>query len=124
MSDREAANSPEPQAAEPLNLPYSFAKRHGVLLQANGQHPQVLCRSGVAPLALAEVQRLISGDLHFQSVDNETFDRLLAAHYDRSQVGASMMQDIGDDADLQDIAGSLPEPEDLLESEDDAPIIP
>ncbi|MEZ5451636.1 MAG: type II secretion system ATPase GspE [Thiothrix sp.] len=123
MSDREAANSPEPQAAEPLNLPYSFAKRHGVLLQANGQHPQVLCRSGVAPLALAEVQRLISGDLHFQPVDNETFDRLLATHYDRSQVGASMMQDIGDDADLQDIAGSLPEPEDLLESEDDAPII-
>lgn len=105
------------------NLPYSFAKRHGVLLQLNAQQPQVVCRTGVSALALAEVQRLLDADLHFHSVDNETFDRLLAAHYDRSQVGASMMQDIGDDADLQDIAGSLPEPEDLLESEDDAPII-
>ena len=33
------------------------------------------------------------------------------------------MQDLGDEADLNDIAESLPEPEDLLESEDDAPII-
>lgn len=115
--------SAEEPLSTPLNLPYSFAKRHGVLLQTSGQHPQVLCRSGVTALALAEVQRLIPDGLHFQSVDSETFDRLLAAHYDRSQVGASMMQDIGDDADLQDIAGSLPEPEDLLESEDDAPII-
>ncbi|MFN3786190.1 MAG: ATPase, T2SS/T4P/T4SS family, partial [Thiothrix sp.] len=105
------------------SLPYSFAKRHGVLLQMTAQNPQVVCRHGVAMLALAEVQRFVEADLHFHSVDNETFDRLLAAHYDRSQVGASMMQDIGDDADLQDIAGSLPEPEDLLESEDDAPII-
>ena len=104
-------------------LPYSFAKRHGVLLQNNGSHPHVLCRNGITPLALAEVQRFIAGDLRFQVVDAENFDRLLAAHYDRNQVGASMMQDIGDDADLQDIAGSLPEPEDLLESEDDAPII-
>jgi general secretion pathway protein E len=107
----------------PRDLPYSFAKRHGILLQTDGAHPQVLYRSGISPLALAEVQRYLAGDLHFQRTDAETFDRLLAAHYDRNQVGASMMQDIGDDADLQDIAGSLPEPEDLLESEDDAPII-
>ncbi|MEB4591822.1 type II secretion system ATPase GspE [Candidatus Thiothrix sp. Deng01] len=125
MSAREAT-APDTQVAEPaeaLSLPYSFAKRHGILLQTGVAHPQALCRNGVTPLALTEVQRLVNGELHFQSVDNETFDRLLAAHYDRSQVGASMMQDIGDDADLQDIAGSLPEPEDLLESEDDAPII-
>ncbi|WGZ95926.1 MAG: type II secretion system ATPase GspE [Candidatus Thiothrix putei] len=123
MNAKAALDTVENADKVELNLPYSFAKRHGILLQTNGTHPQVLCRVGVTPLALAEVQRLCHTDLTFQSVDNETFDRLLAAHYDRSQVGASMMQDIGDDADLQDIAGSLPEPEDLLESEDDAPII-
>ena len=105
------------------SLPYSFAKRHGVLLQINDDNTQVLCRAGVTPLAIAEVQRAIAGDLQFQIIDTEAFERLLANQYDRGQVGASMMQDIGDDADLQDIAGSLPEPEDLLESEDDAPII-
>jgi general secretion pathway protein E len=104
-------------------LPYSFAKRHGILLQPSTGQVVVQCRVGVTPTALAEVQRFVPAELHFQSVDAETFERLLTTHYDRSQVGASMMQDIGDDADLQDIAGSLPEPEDLLESEDDAPII-
>ena len=64
--------SAEEPLSTPLKLPYSFAKRHGVLLQTSGQHPQVLCRSGVTALALAEVQRLIPDGLHFQSVDSET----------------------------------------------------
>lgn len=107
-----------------IELPYSFAKRHGVILQQdNNQQYHVLHRSGISPQAIVEIQRQIQADIPFQQVDAETFDRLLAAHYDRSQVGAAMIQDIGDDADLEDIAGSLPEPEDLLESEDDAPII-
>ena len=120
----EAVSSVELTPVPIRELPYSFAKRHGVLLQ-EGAHGavNVLCRTGLTPLALAEVQRFIPGTLHVQAVDAENFDRMLAAHYDRSQVGAAMIQDIGDDADLQDIAGSLPEPEDLLESEDDAPII-
>lgn len=108
-------------------LPYSFAKRHGVLLQNTSDGATdgaiVQCRQGVSALALAEVQRLVEGELHFCPVDNETFDRLLAAHYERSQVGSLMMQEIDEAVDLQDIAGSLPEPEDLLESADDAPII-
>ena len=52
--------------AEALSsLPYSFAKRHGVLLQINDDNTQVLCRAGVTPLAIAEVQRAIAGDLQF-----------------------------------------------------------
>lgn len=119
MSDIHTSVETAPQR----ELPYSFAKRHGVLLQSGGHGINVLCRSGLTPLAVAEVQRFIPGQLHFHTVSAEEFDRMLASHYDRSQVGAAMIQDIGDDADLQDIAGSLPEPEDLLESEDDAPII-
>ncbi len=114
----------EIQTSPLKDLPYSFAKRHGVLLQNGNDGVNVQCRLGVTPLALVEVQRFVSGALHFHTVDAETFDRLLAAHYDRSQAGAaSMIQDLGDEVDLQDIAGSLAEPEDLLESQDDAPII-
>ncbi|WP_287600726.1 type II secretion system ATPase GspE [Thiothrix sp.] len=112
------------QPTAPLkDLPYSFAKRHGVLLQNTSGGATVQCRQGVSALALAEVQRLVAGELHFHAVDTESFDRLLAAHYERSQVGSLMIQEIDEDVDLQDIAGSLPEPEDLLESADDAPII-
>ena len=34
-----------------------------------------------------------------------------------------LMGDLGEDTDLLSIAQALPEPEDLLDSEDDAPII-
>ncbi len=119
----------EPVAAEaelaPANLrvelPYAFAKRHGIL--QDEQDDLLLCREGLKPEVLMEVQRNLGGNLRFQQVDVPTFERQLALRYDRSQSGAAMMQDLGDEADLNDIAESLPEPEDLLESQDDAPII-
>ena len=105
-----------------LELPYAFAKRHGIL-QDEKAVGLLLCREGLQPEIVMEVQRMLPGTLQFQQVDIPTFDRLLAMRYDRSQTGAAMMQDLGDEADLNDIAESMPEPEDLLESEDDAPII-
>lgn len=113
-------DSIEPQVS--VELPYAFAKRHGIL-QDEHDDLLLLCREGLKPEVLMEVQRSLGGELRFQQVDVPTFDRMLALRYDRSQTGAAMMQDLGDEADLNDIAESMPEPEDLLESEDDAPII-
>jgi general secretion pathway protein E len=104
------------------NLPYAFAKRHGIL-QDEENPVQLFCREGLRPEVLMEVQRSIPGELQIEQIDTNAFERMLAMRYDRSQTGAAMMQDLGDEADLNDIAESLPEPEDLLESEDDAPII-
>ena len=105
-----------------LNLPYAFAKRHGVLLD-EAEPDLLLCRERLEPQVLMEIQRSLPVRLRFKRVDTPTFERLLALRYDRSQTGAAVMQDLGDEADLSDIAESLSEPEDLLESEDDAPII-
>lgn len=110
------------ETVEILEIPYAFAKRHGVLWR-DITLPTLVCREPIVITALAEVQRHYSGAFEVEAVDGETFNRLLAQSYDRSQVGSEVMQDIGDTLDLNDIAGALPEPEDLLESEDDAPII-
>lgn len=120
-AELDTLESPEEEIARP-ELPYAFAKRHGVLQDENDD-TLLLCKEGLKPAVLMEVQRSLPGELRFQQVDMPTFDRMLAMRYDRSQTGAAMMQDLGDEADLNDIAESLPEPEDLLESEDDAPII-
>lgn len=104
------------------DIPYAFAKRHGVLWQ-DENHQVLVCRQGVEAPAIAEVTRYTEQDFGVELVTVEAFDRLLAMQYDRSEAGASVMQDIGDDVDLNDVADALPEPEDLLESEDDAPII-
>ena len=115
-----AVPSEDTVAAQPL--PYAFAKRHGVLLDQD-EEGVLLYRERLKPAVLMEVQRNLKAVPRLKKVDANTFEQRLAASYDRSGAGEAMMQDFGDEVDLSDIAESLPEPEDLLESEDDAPII-
>ena len=107
------------------NFPYSFAKRNGVvLLRATDGKQIVHYKKGLTPTIANEVQRFLKEKPVFQFMEDDEFEHQLARQYDNSGAGASaMMNDLGDELDLADVADSLPEPEDLLESEDDAPII-
>lgn len=107
------------------DFPYLFAKRNGVVLDVTEEGDQVaFFRSKLTPTVANEVCRFLGQKVAFKPLENEAFDALLARHYDRSSDGArAMMDDMGDEFDLHDIADSMPEPEDLLEAEDDAPII-
>ena len=108
-----------------LDLPYSFAKRNGVVLQRGKDNELVVhYKQGLKPAIANEVNRFLKSKVSFQQIENDDFERMLARQYDSSGEGASaMMDDLGEELDLNDVADSLPEPEDLLESEDDAPII-
>ena len=107
------------------DFPYTFAKRNGVVLQYDtNDAPTVYYKKGLTPIIVSEVQRVVGEKVTFTLISNDDFNHLLAKQYDNSGAGASaMMDDLGDELDLHDVADSLPEPEDLLESEDDAPII-
>jgi len=105
--------------------PFMFAKRHGVLVagEENGK-VVVVHTAGIEPVAIVELRRLMGMPLKLQLVEQEQFDSQLSAAYEQdSNEAMLMMGDIGDDMDLMHVAEQLPEPEDLLESEDDAPII-
>ena len=110
---------------ELVDFPYSFSKRNGVvLLRGINNEPIVHYKKGLTPTIANEVNRYLNEKVAFKLVENDEFERLLSGQYDNSGTGASaMMDDLGEELDLNDIADSLPEPEDLLESEDDAPII-
>ena len=110
---------------EILDFPYSFSKRNGVvLLRGKDNEAVVHYRKGLTPAIANEVSRFLKEKVAFQLAENDDFERLLAAQYDQGGAAASaMMDDIGEELDLHDVADLLPEPEDLLESEDDAPII-
>ncbi|MCK6372017.1 MAG: type II secretion system ATPase GspE [Gammaproteobacteria bacterium] len=106
-------------------LPFAFAKRHRVLIDrfAAGQ-AQVLARPDTTPLALSEVRRFVGMPLQIVVVPVETFDSRLQETYERESNSTMQMVDgLGSDTDLFLVAQQLPEPSDLLESDDDAPII-
>ncbi len=109
----------------PRRPPFMFAKRHGVLVtgEENGK-VVVIHTANIDPVAVVELRRLMGQPLKLQLVDQAQFDSKLAVTYEQdSNEAMLMMGDIGDDLDLMHVAEHLPEPEDLLESEDDAPII-
>ena len=59
-----------------------------------------------------------------RGVSDEEFDSLLGQVYARdSSQAKQMVEDLGEEMDLTRSANSVPETEDLLEQEDDAPII-
>jgi len=109
----------------PRELPYTFAKRNGVVLERESEGKVIAhYKKGLQPAIANEVNRFLRAKVAFQHIEDDEFERLLALQYDNSGAGASaMMDDLGEELDLNDVADSLPEPEDLLESEDDAPII-
>jgi len=105
--------------------PFMFAKRHGLLVTGE-QDGKVLVMhtADVDPVSVVELRRFMGQPLKLQLVDQEKFDSLLSITYEQdSNEAMLMMGDLGDNMDLMYVAQHLPEPEDLLESEDDAPII-
>ncbi len=106
-------------------LSFAFCKRHGVLIQTLDEHgAQMVYRAGAHPASIAEVRRAFGVALQLRRVDSETFDQLLRQHYEGGANAAmQMVGGMDDDTDLAHLAQDLPEPSDLLESDDQAPII-
>ncbi len=107
-------------------LPYSFCKRYGIIATTSLDTGEVslVSRNGTPVSAIAEAQRLL-GMVDHISVESEIdFNRLLGQHFENNR-GTSFTEaeKIGGELNLDDVARELSEPEDLLESDDDAPII-
>jgi general secretion pathway protein E len=106
-------------------LSFAFAKRYGVMLRAlEDDRAEVVFRSGAAPAAIAEVRRHLGRPLRLERVDPEHFDLLLRQSYEAgSSAAMDAMGGFEDEADLANLAQDIPEQSDLLESEDEAPVI-
>ena len=109
----------------PTRPSFGFAKRHGAaLIRYHESAAEIACRVDVKPEVLAELRRHCGRPLALQYLELPAFERLLRELYESGTDDArSMAADLDEHIDLAQIAEALPEPEDLLESEDDAPII-
>ena len=105
-------------------LPFAFAKRHGVLIrEIDSEGGEAVHRDDASPLSLAEARRFAGVPLTLQRVSADVFDTMLQKSYEQDSTGASQMVDgLDEEFDLMQVAQGL-EPSDLLESDDDAPII-
>ncbi|MCG8434042.1 MAG: type II secretion system ATPase GspE [Gammaproteobacteria bacterium] len=108
------------------HLPFSFAKKYGVLIRRHeDQRLEIVYENDALVNALLEVQRVFdTRNARLTPVDKEEFEALLQQSYEEQSNNAmQMMEGFEEEVDLNRVAQQLPEPEDLLESDDDAPII-
>ena len=114
----------ELQDEEIKQLGFGFAKRHKVLINVATSPITVYYTDETEFPVFAEVRRFVDEPIALEEVDTTRFEKLLTDTYQRDTSAAKqLMEDIGNESDLFSLAEELPETEDLLESEDDAPII-
>ena len=111
--------------ARPARPSFGFARRHGATVVGwDEQGATVAHRGSVRPETIAELRRHCGVPLTLQAHDAPAFDRLLRDLYEGGSDDAqAMVADFDESFDLAQLADALPEPTDLLESDDDAPII-
>ncbi|MCD2325091.1 Flp pilus assembly complex ATPase component TadA [Sphingomonas sp. IC-56] len=107
-------------APAPLTVPYSFARKHGVLLRQGTAGVECVHRAGAGLDGLLEVQRIAPG-ASYVAVSDEVFDTALSQTFSE-RAGAAADFDLGD-MDLAALADSAASVDDLLDTRDDAPVI-
>ena len=105
-------------------LPFSFARRFSVLLDASTTPASVLIRSDTPLAALSEARRWAGVELAVRCVPDALFSERLASTYSAGQSAAEQVaQGLDSELDLMSLAEQVPQTADLLEQEGDAPII-
>jgi len=104
-------------------IPFGFSRRYGVAL-VKTDPLTVACHPETRAIGLLEIQRQYGSQFEVEELTTEDFDELLSSLYEQGVYqAAQLMEDIGGNSDLAHLAEVLNEPEDLMESQDDAPII-
>ena len=134
VADVQAEGTDENVSGAFARLPFTFAKRQGIVLKSiedsenldapNADTITAFIKKDTPINAISEARRFVGKHLTFKEVDDDDFEAVLSEVYqDNSGETMAAMEDIGDDMDLFRLAEEMPETEDLLEADDDAPII-
>jgi general secretion pathway protein E len=103
-------------------LPFEFARSNGLLVRES--EGVLVLSPDASQWAITEVSRINNGFSSISRVDSKVFDKMLSEIYSgRKNSSESVMEDIKDFVDMESAAADLEDTGDLLDSEDDAPII-
>lgn len=106
-------------------LSYRFAKRHQVLYLTENEENILYFVGNLSPLVLQTIQKQVAGQpFSLRAVESAEFLKLLERHY-QGQTGSSeeAMAAISEAYNLSELSAEFEKAADLLDSEDDAPII-
>jgi general secretion pathway protein E len=107
-------------------IPYQFAKKQHLLVTSDNDQLTLFHSDNCDADALQEIFRFLPSDtsLNLEHIEEAELERLISQTYQQNLDQSSAAMDmIQSDPGLSDIIDALPEPDDLLEDADEAPII-
>jgi general secretion pathway protein E len=109
----------------PPDLSYAFARDKGlVVLQTQDGGVEIGVRQGADPFSLIEARRVLRRPLTLQPMNAQAFERALTEHYARAGVsGDEAEAELDREGGLASLVEGIPQTADLLDGEDDAPVI-
>jgi general secretion pathway protein E len=112
------------EVARRRQLPFAFAQSHGVLLELDSDPLRVWYRHGLKVETMLELRRSLAVALQWAELTPAQFQQHLSQAFQRDNSEAvQMAEDLGSDIDLTRLADEIPETGDLMDAEDDAPVI-
>ena len=108
-----------------IDLSYAFAKDKGlVVLERFEDLVRVAVRHGADPFSLIEARRVLRQPLTLQAMGPQEFERALTEHYAREGVsGDEAEAELDRQGGLASLVDGINETADLLDGDDDAPVI-
>lgn len=111
-------------AAARVKLAYAFAKENGlVVLDAQARPARVGARGKPDAMALIEVRRIVRAPIIVDEMPADAFERRLSEIYSADGIRADDFKMEQGEEDLAALAEGLPATADLLDTQDDAPVI-
>ena len=126
MSESAVAEEVEVIEMDVELIPYSYAKKHNILVeQTTPETATITCIETPRLAVLSEIKRRLNCHLVLKTIEQSEFEEQLRVAYDKGGTQATQLMDDIDDGgmDLERLAQEMPQTTDLLEADDDAPII-
>ena len=123
MTGMETELPPDSAERAPGKLPFSYAKAHRVILDPDDPQ-RVLHEGALSSDVLLELRRRVGPALELAPLAPDAFQLQMTRAYQRdNSETVQMAADISSDVDLSRLADEIPDAGDLMDAEDDAPII-
>ena len=108
-----------------LELPYRFAKEKGVIFDRIENKIVYIKSNNLSSLStFSELRNFYQLPVSVTPVKNDLFEKELAKHYSENATSsADLIDDMDDTYDLSALVANIPKTADLLDSENDAPVI-
>lgn len=100
------------------NFPWSWVQQHGVFLEEG----QLYVRDDASLVSIGEALRVMP-DADIERLAAEEFTRRASACYQQNGGSQQMISELGSELDLHDLVEALPDDNELLDSDDGAPVV-